>query len=133
MRGTNTVSDVNANPSKVIRCYNCKGGGHIAKQCTAKKRVKDAEWLEEINDCDDLQLHTTSNFKVDHVDAYDSDCDDEATACEIFMASLSLAGSTSGDTTGPTYDSELLSEVPHYDNYHKDAILNDYVQETEYN
>ncbi|GJX53376.1 retrovirus-related pol polyprotein from transposon TNT 1-94 [Tanacetum coccineum] len=111
MRGTNTVSDVNANQSRVIRCYNCKGGGHIAKQCTAKKRVKDAEWLEETNDYDDLQLHTTSNFKVDHVDAYDSDCDDEATACAIFMASLSPARSTSGDTTGLTYDSELLYEI----------------------
>ncbi|GKE55172.1 hypothetical protein Tco_1490328 [Tanacetum coccineum] len=35
--------------------------------------------LEEMDDDEDLQLHTTSDFKVDHVDAYDSDCDDEAT------------------------------------------------------
>nr|GEV15910.1 hypothetical protein [Tanacetum cinerariifolium] len=68
---------------------------------TARKRVKDLEWfkekmllaqaqkagvvlnkhqqdfladrLEEIEDCDDLQLQTTSNFKADHVDAHDSD------------------------------------------------------------
>ncbi|GJW62064.1 hypothetical protein Tco_0111399 [Tanacetum coccineum] len=33
----------------------------------------------------------------------------------------------------PSYDSELLSEVPHYDTYHEDAILNDVVQESEYN
>ncbi|GJV86234.1 zinc finger, CCHC-type containing protein [Tanacetum coccineum] len=33
--------------------------------------------LEEMEDCDDLQLQTTSSFKADHVDAYDSDCDDE--------------------------------------------------------
>ncbi|GJV72375.1 hypothetical protein Tco_1492370 [Tanacetum coccineum] len=46
-RGTNTVSDVNANQSRVIRCYNYKGEGYIAKQCTAKKRVKDAEWSKE--------------------------------------------------------------------------------------
>ncbi|GKE69237.1 hypothetical protein Tco_1527309 [Tanacetum coccineum] len=39
-----------------------------------------ADRLEEIEDCDDLQLQTTSDFKADHVDAYDSDCDDEATA-----------------------------------------------------
>nr|GEU49910.1 potassium channel AKT1-like [Tanacetum cinerariifolium] len=88
-----------------------KGEDHITKQCTIKKRVKDAEWfkekillaqaqkaciilhedqqdfladrLEEIDDCDDLQLHTTSNFKADHVDGYDSDCDDEVTNCAI--------------------------------------------------
>ncbi|GJV69735.1 hypothetical protein Tco_1485244 [Tanacetum coccineum] len=38
-----------------------------------------ADRLEEMDDDEDLQLHTTSDFKVDHVDAYDSDCDDEAT------------------------------------------------------
>ncbi|GJS25276.1 retrovirus-related pol polyprotein from transposon TNT 1-94 [Tanacetum coccineum] len=45
-------------------------------QITCKE---EGERLEEIEDCDDLQLQTTSDFKADHVDAYDSDCDDEAT------------------------------------------------------
>ncbi|GKB01491.1 hypothetical protein Tco_0829535 [Tanacetum coccineum] len=138
MRGTNTVSDVNGNQSRVIRCYNYKGGGHMAKQCTAKKREKYSEWfkekmllaqaqevgfilqedqhdfladrLEYMDDCDNLQLHTNLNFKEDHVDAYDLDCDDEATACAIFMANLSPAGSINRDTAGPSYDLELLSE-----------------------
>ncbi|GJS98653.1 hypothetical protein Tco_0819823 [Tanacetum coccineum] len=108
MRGTNTVSDVNANQSRVIRCYNYKGGGHMAKQCTAKKRVKDAEWLEDMDDCDDLQLHTNLNFKEDHVDAYDSDCDDEATACAIFMANLSPTGSINRDTAETKYNDHVV-------------------------
>ncbi|GJY48422.1 retrovirus-related pol polyprotein from transposon TNT 1-94 [Tanacetum coccineum] len=33
-------------------------------------------------------LHTTANFKADHVDAYDSDYDDEATASTIFMTNV---------------------------------------------
>ncbi|GKB94823.1 retrotransposon protein, putative, ty1-copia subclass [Tanacetum coccineum] len=38
-----------------------------------------ADRLEEIEDCDDLQLQTTSDFKADHMLMhYDSDCDDEA-------------------------------------------------------
>ncbi|GJY34761.1 hypothetical protein Tco_0419230 [Tanacetum coccineum] len=72
-----------------------------SKQCTARKKVKDSEWfkekmllaqaqeaevvldeeqqyfladsLEETDDCEDLQLQATTNFKADHVDAYDSD------------------------------------------------------------
>ncbi|GJU09781.1 hypothetical protein Tco_1132177 [Tanacetum coccineum] len=116
-----------------IQEHNYRGEGHIAKQCTAKKRVKDAEWLEENDDGDDLQLHTTTNFKADHVDAYDSDCDDQATTNAIFMASLSSAGSLNDDTVTPTYDSNTLSEVPHYDTYHDDDMLNSVVQETEYN
>ncbi|GJX02207.1 ribonuclease H-like domain-containing protein [Tanacetum coccineum] len=57
--------------------------------------------------------------KEDHVDAFDSDCDDEATACAIFMASLSLARSINGDTVGLNYDSDIIFEVPHYDTYHE--------------
>nr|GEV37010.1 hypothetical protein [Tanacetum cinerariifolium] len=115
-----------------------RGECHIAKQCTAKKRVKDSEWfkdkmLEENDNCDDLQLHTIINFKADHVDAYDSDCDDQATANAIFMASLSYLGSLNDDTVAPTYDSNTLYEVPHYDTYHDDDALNSAIQETEYN
>ncbi|GKB57018.1 hypothetical protein Tco_0913204 [Tanacetum coccineum] len=48
------------------------------------------------------------------------------------MASLSPAGSINGDTVGPTYDLDILSEVPHYDTYHENDMLNSVVQETEY-
>ncbi|GJR40548.1 retrovirus-related pol polyprotein from transposon TNT 1-94 [Tanacetum coccineum] len=142
-RVINIVGDVMANQPRAIRCYNCKGEGHIAKKCIVKKRVKDSEWfkekmllaqaqearvllheeqqdfladrLEEMDsDYEDLQLHTTSNFNADHVDAFDSDCDDEATTSAIFMASLSPAGSINGDALGLTYDSNILFEVPQY-------------------
>nr|GEV75301.1 reverse transcriptase domain-containing protein [Tanacetum cinerariifolium] len=29
---------------RVIMCYNCKGEGHMSKQCTKPKRKRDAEW-----------------------------------------------------------------------------------------
>ncbi|GJV44195.1 integrase, catalytic region, zinc finger, CCHC-type containing protein [Tanacetum coccineum] len=102
-RVVNTVGNARENKPRVIRCYNCNGEGHIAKQSTTKKRVKDSERfkdkmllaqaqevgvvlndeqqdfladsLEKTDDCDDLQLQATINFKADHVDAYDSDCD----------------------------------------------------------
>ncbi|GJU33774.1 hypothetical protein Tco_1182128 [Tanacetum coccineum] len=89
--------------------------------------------LEEMDsDCDDLQLHTTSNFKADHVDAYDSDYDDKATTCAIFMASLSPASLLNGDRVTLTYNSDILSEVPNYDNYHDNNVLNYVFQEMEY-
>ncbi|GJX48277.1 hypothetical protein Tco_0273467 [Tanacetum coccineum] len=143
--GQVTVQDVQGRQSQ----------GHIAKQCTTKKRVKDSEWFkekmllaqaqeagvvlndeqqdfladsfEEIDDCEDLQLQAITNFKACHVDAYDSDCDDEATANAIFMANLSPVGSINDDTVELRYDSNILSEVPHYDTYHESEI-----QELEY-
>ncbi|GKD03257.1 integrase, catalytic region, zinc finger, CCHC-type containing protein, partial [Tanacetum coccineum] len=42
-----TDGDLNANPPKVIKCYNCREEGHYDKQCMAKKRVKDSEWFKE--------------------------------------------------------------------------------------
>ncbi|GKA16921.1 hypothetical protein Tco_0696758, partial [Tanacetum coccineum] len=134
--------------------------GHIAKQCTANKMVKDSEWfkdkmllaqaqearvvlndeqwdfladsLEETNDCEDLLLQATTNFKADHVDAYDSDYDDEATTNAIFMANLSHVGSNNDDTVEPRYDFDILYEVPHCDTYHESDVLNSDIQELKY-
>nr|GEV30381.1 integrase, catalytic region, zinc finger, CCHC-type, peptidase aspartic, catalytic [Tanacetum cinerariifolium] len=132
------VVNAGANQTRIIKCYNCNGEGQITKQYTTKKRVKDSEWfkdkmllaqvqeagvvlnreqhdfladsLEETNDCEDLQLQATTNFKADHIDAYDSDCDDEATTNAIFMVNLSLVGSINDDTIKPRYDSDIPSE-----------------------
>ncbi|GKD91700.1 hypothetical protein Tco_1367207 [Tanacetum coccineum] len=126
---------------------------------TAKNRVKDSKWfkdkmlltqaqeagvvlneeqqdlladsLEEINDCEDLQLQATTNFKANHVDAYDSDYDDEATANAIFIANLSPVGSINDDMVEPCYDSDMLSKVPHYDTYHDSDMLNSNVQKND--
>ncbi|GJW26508.1 hypothetical protein Tco_0040319 [Tanacetum coccineum] len=77
-----------------------------------------ADSLEETNDCEDLQLQATTNFKADRIDAYDSDYDDEATANVIFMVNLSCVASSNNDTVEPRYDSDIVSDVPHYDTYH---------------
>ncbi|GJY57028.1 reverse transcriptase domain-containing protein [Tanacetum coccineum] len=121
-RVSNTVGNVGENKPRVIRCYNCNGEGYIAKQCTAKKRVKDYEWFK-----DKMLL-----AQAYHVDAYDSDCDDEATTNAIFMANLSLVGSLNDDTVEPRYDFDILFEVPHYDTYHDSNMLNSNIQEVGY-
>nr|GFD06330.1 hypothetical protein [Tanacetum cinerariifolium] len=32
---------------RVIVCYNCKGEGHMSKQCTKPKKKRDAEWFKD--------------------------------------------------------------------------------------
>ncbi|GKA91752.1 integrase, catalytic region, zinc finger, CCHC-type containing protein [Tanacetum coccineum] len=51
--------------AKVVKCYNCQGEGHMARQ----------------------------SFQTDDLDAYDSDCDDISSAKEVFMANLSSCDS----------------------------------------
>ncbi|GJU09661.1 hypothetical protein Tco_1132057 [Tanacetum coccineum] len=134
--------------------------GHMAKHCTTKKMVKDSEWfkvkmllaqaqeagvvlndeqqdfladsLEETDDYEDLQLQATSNIKADHVDAYDSDSDAEATSNAIFMANLSPVGSLNDDTFAPRYDFDTFSEVHHYDTYPDSDMLNSNIQKLGY-
>nr|GEW24747.1 hypothetical protein [Tanacetum cinerariifolium] len=87
--------------------------------------------VEELVDCN--MIKNCCMMEDDcHVDTYDSDCNDEATASAIFMESLSPAGSINGDTISPTYDSDIISEVPHYENYLENNATNSDVQETTY-
>ncbi|GJZ64480.1 retrovirus-related pol polyprotein from transposon TNT 1-94 [Tanacetum coccineum] len=134
-RVVNLVRNEGGNQPRVIRCYNCNGEGHIAKQCAAKKRVKDSEWSKDkmlLAQAQEARLQATINFKADYVDAYDSDYDDEATKNAIFMASLSPVGYVNDDMVEPRYDSDILSEVPHYDTYHDSDMLNYNIQELGY-
>nr|GFC70633.1 hypothetical protein [Tanacetum cinerariifolium] len=106
---------------RIIICYNCKGEGHMAKQCTKSKRKRDAEWFkdkvllvqaqasrqvlqeEELDfladpgTADSLTNQTvvTTNaaYQADDLDAYDSDCDELNSAKVALMANLSHYGS----------------------------------------
>nr|GFA14780.1 hypothetical protein [Tanacetum cinerariifolium] len=62
---------------RVIVCYNCKGEGHMYKQCIKPRRKRDAEWFKD---------------KADDLDAYDSDYDELNSAKVALMANLSHYG-----------------------------------------
>ncbi|GKD30148.1 hypothetical protein Tco_1240926 [Tanacetum coccineum] len=97
--------------------------------------VKDSEWFKDkmlLAQAQEARLQAITNFKADHIDAYDSDCDDKATTNAIFMANLSPIVSLNDDTVAPHYDSDTLFEVPHYDTYHDSDVLNSNIQELEY-
>nr|GFB89588.1 hypothetical protein [Tanacetum cinerariifolium] len=102
---------------RVIMCYNCKGEGHMSKQCTKPKRKRDAEWFKDkvllvqaqanghvlqeeelefltdpgIAESSSNQTVITNNaaYQADDLDAYDSDCDEIKSAKIALMANLS--------------------------------------------
>nr|GFC42238.1 hypothetical protein [Tanacetum cinerariifolium] len=106
---------------RVITCYNCKGEGHMSKQCTKPRRKRDAEWFKDkvllvqaqangqvlqedelefladpgIQESSSKQMVITNNaaYQVDDLDAYDSDCDEINSAKIALMENLSHYGS----------------------------------------
>ncbi|GJY69337.1 hypothetical protein Tco_0472319 [Tanacetum coccineum] len=59
-------------------------------------------------------------FQSDDCDAFDFDVDEAPTTQTMFMANLSSADPVY-DEASPSYDSDILSEVPDHDNY-QDAV-----------
>ncbi|GJY18522.1 retrovirus-related pol polyprotein from transposon TNT 1-94 [Tanacetum coccineum] len=100
-RGSNTGKQ------RTVICYNCKGEGHIAKQCTKPKRKRDETWF---NDKVLLTIITTCCLSSEDLDASDSDCDELNSSKIAFMANLSRNGS------------DALTEVHNLDNLTYDLI-----------
>nr|GFC20248.1 hypothetical protein [Tanacetum cinerariifolium] len=59
-------------------------------------------------------------FQAEDCDAFDSDVDEAPTAQTMFMANLSSADPIT-DEAGPSYDSDILSEVRDHDQYLDDT------------
>ncbi|GJS22761.1 retrovirus-related pol polyprotein from transposon TNT 1-94 [Tanacetum coccineum] len=111
------ASGSNSGKQRTIICYNCKGEGHMSKQCTKPKRKRDDSWFkdkvllvqaqangqilheEELAFLADLgtaegqatQTVITHNaaYQADDLDAYDSDCDELNTAKVALLDNLS--------------------------------------------
>ncbi|GKA15218.1 reverse transcriptase domain-containing protein [Tanacetum coccineum] len=144
---TSRIGENYSGQQRVVKCFNCQREGHMARQCPKPKRKRDATWLREkvllvkaqgngkvlneeeleflvdpsIVEGPVTQSVITHNaaYQADDFDAYDSDCDEISTAKAVLIANLS------------SYGSDVLSEVPIYDNTNND-MLNQSVQEMPY-
>ncbi|GJU55184.1 retrovirus-related pol polyprotein from transposon TNT 1-94 [Tanacetum coccineum] len=99
---------------RVVKCFNCQGEGHMARQCLKPKRKRDVMWfrakvlLVEAQGNGKVPNEEELEFLADHgieegpviqSNTYDSDYEEISTAKAVHMANLS------------SYDSDVLSEV----------------------
>ncbi|GKE25162.1 hypothetical protein Tco_1436674, partial [Tanacetum coccineum] len=68
----------------------------------------------------DSALNVDNMFQSDNCDVFDSDVDEAPTAQTMFMENLSFAD-PGYDKAGPSYDSDILSEV-HDNDHYQDAV-----------
>ncbi|GJT01067.1 retrovirus-related pol polyprotein from transposon TNT 1-94 [Tanacetum coccineum] len=128
--------------ARVVKCYNCQGEGHMARQCTQPKRSRNASWYKEkamlakaqeagqildeeqlafladleVPDGQVIQTIISNNaaFQTEDLDTYDSDCGDILNAQAVLMANIS------------NYGSDVILEVPHSETYLNDMVNQGY-------
>ncbi|GJT81302.1 putative ribonuclease H-like domain-containing protein [Tanacetum coccineum] len=122
--------------ARAVKCYNCQGEGHMARQCTQPKQPRNAAWYKDkamlveaqevgqilneeqlvfltdpgVPDGQALQtiIPNNADFQTEDLDTYDSDSDDISNAKAVLMANIS------------NYGSDVISEVPHFETYRND-------------
>ncbi|GJT92377.1 integrase, catalytic region, zinc finger, CCHC-type containing protein [Tanacetum coccineum] len=91
-RGIATTSKGNyaAGQPRVVKCYNCQGEGHMARQCTQPKRPRNAAWFKEkLMLAEAQEAGQILDKEKLAFDAYYSNCDDLSLAKAVLMANLS--------------------------------------------
>ncbi|GKB85869.1 hypothetical protein Tco_0958141 [Tanacetum coccineum] len=150
--GTNTACQ-----TKVIRCYNYQGEGHIARQCTKPKRPKNLDLFKEkmllakalesgvvldeeqmafLADNEDTvttgqasqELSTIIIFQIDDLNAFDSDYEEAPLASAILMAKLSAYDSDMHYYEQPPFINDSDIDITSDSNV---ISYNQYLQETE--
>ncbi|GJX23252.1 retrovirus-related pol polyprotein from transposon TNT 1-94, partial [Tanacetum coccineum] len=122
--GQNRGGNVNPGQAKPIKCYNCNGLGHKARECPRPKRLQDSDYFKDKmllmqaqeNGAKDLALNVDHIFEADQCDAFDSDVDETHSIQTMFMINLSSEDPIY-DEVGPSYDSNTSFEVQDHDTF----------------
>ncbi|GJW58594.1 integrase, catalytic region, zinc finger, CCHC-type containing protein [Tanacetum coccineum] len=100
---TSSGGNNSSGQARIVKCYNCQGEVHMARQCTQPKRPRNVAWykekamLAEAQEAKQIfneeQLAFLADPGTEDLDTYDYDCDDISNAKAVLMANISNYGS----------------------------------------
>ncbi|GKE73137.1 retrovirus-related pol polyprotein from transposon TNT 1-94, partial [Tanacetum coccineum] len=124
------------NNGNQIRCYNCRGLGHLARNCTVRPRRRDAAYLQTqslIAQKEEAGIQLQAKEFDLMAAAADLDKIEEVNKNCILMANLQKASALGTQTDkAPVYNSDESAEVHNYDNCYDNEIFNMFTQEEQY-
>nr|GEU29757.1 retrovirus-related Pol polyprotein from transposon TNT 1-94 [Tanacetum cinerariifolium] len=131
-----TEGNATRNNGNQIRCYNCRGVGHFARNYTVRPRRRDAAYLQTqllIVEKEEAGIQLQAKEFDLMVAAANLDEIEEVNANYILMANLQQA-LTSGTQIdkAPIYDSDGSAEVHNYEDCYDNEIFNMFTQEEKY-
>ncbi|GJZ22749.1 retrovirus-related pol polyprotein from transposon TNT 1-94 [Tanacetum coccineum] len=128
--------NTNGNNGNKMRCYNCRGLGHYARNCIIRPTRRDVAYLQtQLLIAQKEEAGIQLQAKEFNLMAVVGDIDEIEDVNEncVLMANLQQA-STSGMQIGkaPVYDSDGTFEVPDSYNYYDNDIFNMFTQKEKY-
>nr|GEV49780.1 retrovirus-related Pol polyprotein from transposon TNT 1-94 [Tanacetum cinerariifolium] len=119
-----------------IRCYNCRGVGHFARNYTVRPRRRDAAYLHTqllIAQKEEARIQLQAEEFDLMAAVADLDEIEEVNANCILMANLQKASTLCTQTDkAPVYDSDGSAEVHNHENCYDNEIFNMFTQEKQY-
>nr|GFC55407.1 cold shock domain protein 1 [Tanacetum cinerariifolium] len=124
--GQNRVGNVNQGQARTVKCYNCNGTGHIARNCTQPKQPQNSKYYKDkmllmqaqengvALDAEQLLFLTGGQDN-----AFDDDVDEQPVQDLVLNVDNVFQANDYPvtDKVRPSYDSDILSEVPDHEHY----------------